>query len=193
MMFQLCNYRDSFFGYIIFEMGPMDIPLYDTMRMIISPSLYRILKSENDTGDTGEQKLFLRNAPRDEKKQPGAASAEPVRKTKKKWKRMLSPRKIVDCLSKNVDKPTDVSLFAKELDVSVSTLVRQTKGLTGFSVGKLHEKLKMEKAMALLVNREYSIAEIADKLGYANQFYFSSVFKRYTGMSPMKWLKQKNL
>jgi two-component system response regulator YesN len=63
------------------------------------------------------------------------------------------------------------------------------KQLTGYSLHKLHEKLKVEKAKLMLNNANLTITEIADKLGFQNQFYFSNVFKKNTGVSPKKWVE----
>ena len=35
----------------------------------------------------------------------------------------------------------------------------------------------------------HSIAEIAEKVGYQDHFYFSRVFKKHVGMSPSKYRK----
>jgi AraC-like DNA-binding protein/ligand-binding sensor protein len=46
---------------------------------------------------------------------------------------------------------------------------------------------KVELAEELLQRRpEYTIKEIAARLGYSDQYYFSKVFKRFTGDSPSK-------
>ncbi|RPJ07992.1 MAG: helix-turn-helix domain-containing protein [Spirochaetaceae bacterium] len=170
LMFQTCNYREEHLGYIVFEMGPMDIILYDTMRMITAPSVWRLLRTDN---------LQAKTIPLKPKNGKSAAT------------RLVS-RDIMECLARHIDEPTRIPKFAAELGVSVTTLIRRSKSLAGSSIQKLHEKLKMERALSLLENREYSIAEISEKLGYANQFYFSAVFKRYTGMPPLKWMKIRN-
>ncbi|MBN1525767.1 MAG: substrate-binding domain-containing protein [Spirochaetales bacterium] len=188
LMFQLCNYREIYKGYILFELGPMDIPLYDTLRMIISPSIIRISKSDDRFSESAKQRALLKNLLRDDIDKSVVFSGSDSRADAKNRQR-LSPRTIIDCLYKHIDEPTDINKFANDLQVSVSTLVRRTKNFLGCSAQKLHEKLKMEKAMGLLKNNEYSIAEIAQSLGYNNQFYFSSVFKRFTGIAPANWKK----
>ena len=52
---------------------------------------------------------------------------------------------------------------------------------------KLIISLRMKKALELLKNENYTISEIADKLGYKNQFYFSKEFKEYYGVSPINY------
>lgn len=48
--------------------------------------------------------------------------------------------------------------------------------------------LKMKKALDLLIDNRYSIAEISDRLGYDNPEYFSRVFKKTYGVVPSKYL-----
>lgn len=42
----------------------------------------------------------------------------------------------------------------------------------------------MKKAQALLAEGKYLIYEISEKVGYKNVPYFSSIFKKYNGISP---------
>ena len=51
--------------------------------------------------------------------------------------------------------------------------------------------MKVAKAMSLLRDGK-NVSEIADLLGFENQSYFSSVFKRETGISPTEYKKSLN-
>ena len=52
-------------------------------------------------------------------------------------------------------------------------------------------KLRMEKAMELLKSGEYKVGEVSNKVGYPNQLHFSSEFKKYYGLSPLKYLEKE--
>ncbi|GDY57720.1 hypothetical protein SVIO_083430 [Streptomyces violaceusniger] len=43
---------------------------------------------------------------------------------------------------------------------------------------------RMDEAEALLSDTEFSIAQIAKSVGYADAFGFSAAFKRHRGVSP---------
>ncbi|MBN1523983.1 MAG: substrate-binding domain-containing protein [Spirochaetales bacterium] len=192
VMLQLCNYREEFAGYIVFFMGHADIPMYDTLRTIMSPSLLRILKSRAMSGS--EQKFRLLNKIlADDQQNAMQTDHQEDRVNAGKKAGNLSAKKIIDCLYHYVDEVADIDKFSAYLDVSPSTLMRKTKLLTNSTVQKLHEKLKMEKAMILLESGEYSISEIAEKLGFSTQFYFSNVFKKYTGISPTRWIEVRHV
>jgi two-component system response regulator YesN len=45
-------------------------------------------------------------------------------------------------------------------------------------------------AKQLLLSSEYSVGEISDRLGYCDDNYFSAVFKKHFGLSPMQFRLQ---
>ena len=47
--------------------------------------------------------------------------------------------------------------------------------------------LKLQKAKALLFNSTMSVKEIAFYLNYEDAAYFSSIFKKYIGLSPSEY------
>lgn len=187
MMFELIYYQDLYLGFILFEMGPMNIPIYDTLRTILSPSLYRAVLLHKKAEDKKGQKLLIHGI-----ELKGIKNEKEIEENiieSDEDKKNINAHKILDYLLAHIGEPTDLEKIAKDMNISVPSLIRKTKILTGYSIQKLHEILKMEKAKNLLENKLYNISEIADKLGYQNQFYFSQVFKKHTGMSPKKWVE----
>ena len=61
------------------------------------------------------------------------------------------------------------------------------KKATGAGITDYITKLKMEEAKDLLLTGNQKIYEISDEVGYDSAFYFSKVFKKYTGMSPKEF------
>ncbi len=57
----------------------------------------------------------------------------------------------------------------------------------GTSPVKYVTKLRIEKAEELLITGLYSVTEIAEMCGFENVYYFSNVFKKYTGVSPKNY------
>lgn len=55
---------------------------------------------------------------------------------------------------------------------------------TGMTALRYHTCLRMNEAARLLRETSLSVTEIADRLGYANVFYFSNVFKKLNGIPP---------
>ena len=61
---------------------------------------------------------------------------------------------------------------------------------TGKSYSELIQAKRMEKACEMLAYTDKTIVRIAELTGYADQFYFSKVFKRVFGMSPNAYRKK---
>jgi AraC-like DNA-binding protein len=48
-------------------------------------------------------------------------------------------------------------------------------------------RLKIEGASGMLISTTHTIAQIAEKFGFENQFHFSRVFKQCTGLAPLHY------
>jgi transcriptional regulator GlxA family with amidase domain len=53
-----------------------------------------------------------------------------------------------------------------------------------WSPKRYFDRLRLEKAAELLRQNRYSIAEIADLLGYSSPFHFSRAFRELFGVPP---------
>ncbi len=84
-----------------------------------------------------------------------------------------------------------LDLLAKEVGVSVSTLKKAFQKESGGGVNSYYIDLKLSQAAKLLCESDLSVGEIADKLGFSNQFYFSEQFKSRFGASPLAYRKQQ--
>lgn len=83
-----------------------------------------------------------------------------------------------------------VTYMAEQLHVSpryLSDLLKQESGKTALEL--IHIYLVTE-AKNLLKSKHQSIAEIAYGLGFENMSYFSRLFKKETGVSPVQFKKQ---
>ena len=52
-------------------------------------------------------------------------------------------------------------------------------------------RIRIRKAIELLRDADLKIYEIAQKVGYSSQHYFSSAFKRVLGVSPLEYRKNE--
>lgn len=60
------------------------------------------------------------------------------------------------------------------------------KQITGHSLRSYHHAVKIRMAEELLKDRRLSVKEVARKLGYHDPNYFSTIYKRITGVSAKK-------
>lgn len=65
----------------------------------------------------------------------------------------------------------------------------KVKSITGLGIGEYILKVRIDMARRYLSETGMTIAEISDKLGFSSQRYFSTAFKRATGLSPSEFRK----
>jgi AraC-like DNA-binding protein len=74
--------------------------------------------------------------------------------------------------------------LAAHLHLSPSRTSHAVKEFTGMSFQDLLLKERMARATILLESSGDSLAEIAAKLGFENEFYFNRAFKKACGTPP---------
>ncbi len=88
-----------------------------------------------------------------------------------------------NCLDKNFDIKKMISCSF----VSEAYFRRLFKGQYGCTVVEMLNSLRVENAKSLIESKAYSIKEIANMCGFEDEKYFSSVFKKKTGVRPSKY------
>ncbi|MBQ9543796.1 MAG: helix-turn-helix transcriptional regulator [Clostridia bacterium] len=63
---------------------------------------------------------------------------------------------------------------------------------TGSGPKEYVTSLRLEKSMELLRHTGLSVAEVAESVGFADQLYFSRVFRKKVGVSPTEYRKNKS-
>ncbi|TYZ09243.1 helix-turn-helix domain-containing protein [Hymenobacter lutimineralis] len=82
---------------------------------------------------------------------------------------------------------TDV---ADALQVNATYLSREfARYFDNLSFGEYSRKLRIDKALQLLKNPAYSLAEIAYLTGFSDQSHFTRIFRQQTGQSPAAYRK----
>ena len=87
----------------------------------------------------------------------------------------------------------DISLnnMAEYFSVSSSTMAKLVKKRCGMNFSEYLNQLRIEAAEKLLLKTELSINDISLMVGYSSQHYFSRIFKKYKGMSPENYRKNR--
>jgi len=85
----------------------------------------------------------------------------------------------------------DLSLedAALELQISPGYLSRLMKRETGFSFVEYLNRVRVKKATLLMSDPAAKAFEVAERVGYKSQHYFSRAFKKVTGNSPTDYRK----
>ena len=81
----------------------------------------------------------------------------------------------------------NIEFISQKLGISRASLYNRLKALTDMGANEYVNKLRIEKAMELLRKNELNITEIAEYTGFSTSRYFSTIFKKYTGITPTQY------
>ena len=98
----------------------------------------------------------------------------------------LTFSKAISYLNSNLHRQTSVSEIARFSNVSESGLKRIFEKFAGISVHRYLLKLKIKAAIELLQDGE-NVSNVAERIGFGSQSYFSKAFKRETGVTPSEF------
>jgi len=87
------------------------------------------------------------------------------------------------------DSGLTLEAMAQALQTSPAYLSRMIKQELGTTFNSYLTQLRIRRASRLLISTELTVAEIAEQVGYETQHYFSTAFKRATGLSPLQYRK----
>ena len=99
--------------------------------------------------------------------------------------------RIVDCINKNIsNSDLSVDMIADQVGVSRVHVHRKMKDLTGQTPHDFIRNIRLKKAAQLLTTQGMNVTEVMYACGFANPASFSTVFKKYYGMSPRDYMKE---
>lgn len=90
----------------------------------------------------------------------------------------------------NYMRPIRLDDAAREFGKSRSGFCDYVKRITGKTLVACLMETRMEKACELLTATTASVAEIAARVGIDDAAYFSRIFSRHMGMSPIAWRRR---
>lgn len=99
-------------------------------------------------------------------------------------------KKVYDMVEKNISSPDfNIEDIVKQLYMSRASVQNKFRELTGQNLGTYITNYRLERAKELLSSGEMSMNEISYTLGFRSQRYFSTFFKKNTGVTPSEWRK----
>ena len=104
---------------------------------------------------------------------------------------LIDPRITSACqfISDNLlkEKKLNIAAIAEHVCLSPSRLFHLFRQQMGMTMLQWRDEQRMTLAKELLLTTQMSIANIAYQVGFEDQLYFSRVFKKYSGVSPVQY------
>ena len=94
--------------------------------------------------------------------------------------------RVRDFIAYNSSESLTLAAACKMAATSKTYFCRFFKSITGHSLRSYHHAVKIRLAEKLLRDKRLSVKDIARKLGYCDSNYFSTIYKKFNGVSPGK-------
>lgn len=98
--------------------------------------------------------------------------------------------KITDYVEKFYYKDLNLTTIADLFNYNRSYLGKKFKKQTGDYFHHYLDNVRMEKAKFFLMEEDWKVYEVSEKVGYSNNDYFYKKFKKYMGVSPKEYQKR---
>ncbi|MBA0882698.1 hybrid sensor histidine kinase/response regulator transcription factor [Flavobacterium undicola] len=100
--------------------------------------------------------------------------------------------KALGYMEKNMDNPDySVQQFSQDLGMDRTVLYKKMQSITGLAPSEFIRSIRLKRAAQLLIQGQYPVAEVAEKVGFNTQKYFSKYFKEAFGVSPSKYAQNE--
>lgn len=77
-----------------------------------------------------------------------------------------------------------VDTLCAGMNMSRTSFYNKIKALTGIAPNEFIRNIRMQEAATLLKSRQYTVAEVSDRMGFADPKYFADTFKKFYGVPP---------
>lgn len=95
----------------------------------------------------------------------------------------------IEYIHEHLTEKLSVAVLARVVNLSPSRFAHLFAEMTGRTPVEYIERVRLDEARNLLLSDCASIGEIAARVGYENQFYFSTRFKKSFGVRPLAFRK----
>lgn len=106
----------------------------------------------------------------------------------------ISPEEVVTIIKEYIDnnfcQNIRITMFSEKYFFSTEYLTKLFRNRYGYTIYEYVLKLRMERAKELLEDENNKIIDIAERLGYADNHYFSKAFRTYYQISPSQYRKE---
>jgi len=97
---------------------------------------------------------------------------------------------VKDYIDDNLDKPLKLEKLAEMFHYSKNHIINLFRDRYGVTPYVYYERQKILAGRELLRNTSLTVSDISEKLGFETPQYFSKCFKKYCGVSPLKFRRE---
>lgn len=99
--------------------------------------------------------------------------------------------RVMKHINDNIGNPEfNVEMLTSNVGLSRVQLHRKLKELTGLSSADFIRNIRLKQAGILLKDKKINITQVAYAVGFTNQTHFSTLFKKFYGVSPKDFISQ---
>ncbi len=91
-------------------------------------------------------------------------------------------------LLEHIGEPLTIKELSRKAAINECYLKKGFKEMYGTTIFDFFQSQRMEHAKYLLYEKELTVTEVADSLGYSSISHFSTAFKKHTGIKPCELL-----
>ena len=96
-------------------------------------------------------------------------------------------KKSIEYVHKHFDENINITNLCKHLNLNKSYFCSSFKTATGHTFCHFLNHFRVEKSKQLLLETDLNILDIAIAVGFNNQNYYSTTFKKFTGKTPSQY------
>lgn len=93
-------------------------------------------------------------------------------------------RRVLAYIEQHLDESITLEELARVAEVSPNYLIALFRQSMGMPPHKYMVQMRIERAYALLKQKEFTLLEVAQRCGFHDQSQFTTVFRRYAGITP---------
>ncbi len=94
---------------------------------------------------------------------------------------------------RNFNEKISIDEYADSLGITPCWFRRCFKNHTGMTPQQFINDIRLSYARELLTTSDHKISDVAARSGYENYYYFSRIFSKYTGCSPVQYRKNNTV
>jgi len=113
-----------------------------------------------------------------------------IKKNSQNYSTSTKVEKIIEYMRHNINSKLTLADLSQLVQLSPTYLSGIFKETTGYSVIEFFNKIKVDKAKELIIEGDKKVKEVAQILGFTDEFYFSRIFKKIEGISPLEFYRK---